>query len=86
MANDENDSGYQLMNAGVGNETIFRIYVNGVPISLSQDPQNTVIGHGAVVWEASVIFAKYLEHGSDKGLSPSRLKGKKGLNWDADQA
>ncbi len=71
------DKGFQFMNTGVGNETNFRIEVNSIPITLSQDPHNTAIGHGAVVWEASVIFAKYLEHSSDKGLSPANLKGKR---------
>ncbi len=71
--------GYQCMNAGGGDETVFSIEVNGTKLELGMDPQNTDIGHGAVVWEASVIFSKYLERGSDKSLSLSKLKGKKVL-------
>ena len=71
--------GYQCMNDGGGDDTRFCIEVSGTKLELGMDPQNTDIGHGAVVWEASVIFSKYLEHGSDKGLSLSKLKGKKVL-------
>lgn len=58
---------------------IFTIDVFGETINLKQAPNNTAIGHGAVVWEAAVCFAKYMEFGSDKNLTHSKLRGKRVL-------
>ena len=79
--NDEEElesDGFQCMNSGNGEkgDTVFEIEVNGIPLQLQQEASNVIIGHGAVVWEASVIFAKYLEHGSDKSLLQTKCKGK----------
>jgi predicted nicotinamide N-methyase len=51
----------------------FELEVFGCPVSLRQSPASRDLGHGAVVWEASVIFAKYMEH---HGGKLSDLKGK----------
>jgi predicted nicotinamide N-methyase len=54
---------------------IFCINLFGLPLSLRQLPSARNLGHGAVVWEASAIFSKYMENNSTKFL-PSSLQEK----------
>jgi predicted nicotinamide N-methyase len=44
-------------------------------ITLRQNPSNREVGHGAVVWDASIIFAKYMEKNS-ADYDVRKLKGK----------
>jgi predicted nicotinamide N-methyase len=53
----------------------FEFDLFGSHLSLRQKPSATDIGHGAVVWEASAIFTKYMEHNSKK-FTHSKLLGK----------
>ena len=40
-----------------------------------QNPDSRILGHGAVVWDAAVVFAKYMEHNlSQKEFSTTKLK------------
>lgn len=55
------DLGYCHFNEGSEN-IFFQIDVFGVQFSLKQEPGSRVLGHGAVVWDSSVVFAKYMEH------------------------
>lgn len=72
----ESAEGYAAhFNSSEGSNS-FEIEVFGERLSLKQAPNNTSIGHGAVVWEAAICFAKYVEYGSDKNLTNSKLKGK----------
>ncbi len=40
----------------------FDIQVFGYDLRLRQNPASHDLGHGAVVWDASVVFAKYMEY------------------------
>ena len=40
-----------------------------------QEPSATNLGHGAVVWDASVVFAKYMESNA-KEFDPAKLNKK----------
>ena len=53
----------------------FSISLFGNDLYLRQNPEAGVLGHGAVVWDASVIFAKYIEH-NPKEFDPSKLSKK----------
>lgn len=44
-----------------GNDLTFSIDLLGYNLILEQNPLSN-IGHGAVVWDASVVFSKYVEH------------------------
>lgn len=53
--------------------TEFRISLFGHALALLQSPVLSELGHGACVWDASVVFAKYMERNpGDFGLA--RLK------------
>ena len=69
-------TGYSCMNAGLSGDEDFSIDLFGQKLKLIQVPRNVAIGHGAVVWEASVLFAKYIEFGQDKNLSNAKLLDK----------
>ncbi|CAM9286740.1 unnamed protein product, partial [Ectocarpus fasciculatus] len=51
----------------------FNLY--GIDLRFKQKPSARNLGHGAVVWEASAIFAKYMEENCRK-YSPTKLAGK----------
>ena len=53
----------------------FQLNLFGSEISLRQRPDARNLGHGAVVWEASVIFAKFMEYNSKK-FQHEQLLGK----------
>ena len=44
-----------------GSKTTFSITLFGHDLSIHQDPSNRDIGHGSVVWDAAVVFAKFME-------------------------
>ena len=47
---------------------------------IMQNPDNRVLGHGAVVWDAAVVFAKYMEHNlSQKEFSTTKLSSQTGI-------
>lgn len=46
----------------------------GYPLTLSQDPNSQHLG--TTVWDASIVFAKYLEKNSRKKFAPALMKGK----------
>ena len=71
-------AGYQHFNSG-NNDKNFEIDLFGEKITIAQVPGDTSIGHGAVVWEAAVCFAKYIERGADKYLTNEKLRGKRVL-------
>ena len=51
--------GYCHFNAN-GSDLTFSIELFGITLVLDQKPDSK-IGHGAVVWDASVVFSKYVE-------------------------
>lgn len=58
------------------NESLtFHINLFGYDLSLKQKPSAHNLGHGAVVWDAAVIFAKYVEKNM-KEFDYSKLKDK----------
>jgi predicted nicotinamide N-methyase len=63
-SDDENKriSGYCHMNES-GNDKEFSIELFGHNLTVTQDPTclSKDLGHGAVVWDSAVVFAKYLE-------------------------
>mmetsp|Transcript_8754 Transcript_8754/g.8848 ORF Transcript_8754/g.8848 Transcript_8754/m.8848 type:complete len:140 (+) Transcript_8754:3-422(+) len=61
-----------------GNDKVFNISVFGYVLNLRQDPAATYLGHGAVVWDAAVVLAKYMEYDPRK-FSLEKLKDKKVL-------
>eukprot|EP01041_Mallomonas_annulata_P004893 gene4893-9760_t len=71
----ENASGYCHFNDNE-NANIFRINVFGYELYLKQDPGARNLGHGAVVWDAAVVLAKYMEHDPRK-FSIEQLRDKK---------
>lgn len=75
----EEAEGYQHFNSGREDVDTFEIELFGEAICIAQTPGDTSIGHGAVVWEAAVCFAKYIERGTDKNLSDTKLCGKRVL-------
>jgi len=68
--------GYRCYNSGDGSDVVFSLNVFGYDITIQQLPSDQSIGHGAVVWEAAVIFAKYIEYTNNKDLSIPALIGK----------
>jgi hypothetical protein len=58
-----------------GSKTTFDISLFGTDLVIVQNPASRSLGHGAVVWDASVILTKYMEH-SPRGFSTSDLLGK----------
>ena len=59
-----------------GTEEVFSISLFNTQLSFRQLPNSRHIGHGAVVWDAAVIFAKYIEH-SPRDYSSERVAGKR---------
>lgn len=57
------------------NDSTFHLSLFGFDLNLRQSPSSQDIGHGAVVWDASVVYAKYMEQNS-KDFEPSKLTGK----------
>lgn len=57
------------------NADIFSINLFGVDLSLKQKPSARDLGIGAVVWESSAIFTKYME-ANFKKFSPEKLAGR----------
>ena len=70
------DGGFRVDYEGDGTDDSFSLTVFGRSITVRQMPSDRLIGHGAVVWEAAVVFAKYMEYGTNKDLSLSALQGK----------
>lgn len=68
-------SGYCHFNDN-GKASSFTISLGQHQVTLRQEPANRVLGHGAVVWDAAVIFLKYLEMSSMKELESVKLAGK----------
>lgn len=64
--------GFMHMNERNDADT-FELTICSVPICVKQDPScvYTELGHGAVVWDAAIIFAKFLE--IDKQFSGSKV-------------
>jgi hypothetical protein len=44
-----------------GKNTSFRINLFDMDLDIEQDPDSRDLGHGAVVWDAAVVLAKYME-------------------------
>jgi protein N-lysine methyltransferase METTL21D len=55
--------------------SFFNITIFGDDLRLCQNPASHNLGHGAVVWDASVVFSKYMECNA-KDFEPSKLGGK----------
>ena len=60
-----------------GKEVEFSIDLLGQSLVLFQDPSCKIkeLGHGAVIWDAAVVFAKYLE--IDSTFSGAKVEGKR---------
>mmetsp|Transcript_2071 Transcript_2071/g.2185 ORF Transcript_2071/g.2185 Transcript_2071/m.2185 type:complete len:265 (-) Transcript_2071:953-1747(-) len=71
----QKDSGYCHFNED-GSASTFSISLFGHDLDIEQEPANTVLGHGAVVWDSAVIFAKYMEF-DPKRFTVDKLQGKK---------
>ena len=69
--------GYCHFNNDGGNTT-FNIEMLGEEFQIDQLPSNRSIGHGAVVWDAAVVFSKYTEV-NNKDFEPKKWKGKRVL-------
>ena len=67
-------TGYCHFNEDGSNKT-FSISLFGHDLDIEQDPSSQMLGHGAVVWDAAVIFSKYMEH-DPKQFSAEKLHGK----------
>ncbi|KAL5765697.1 hypothetical protein ACOSP7_016314 [Xanthoceras sorbifolium] len=62
--------------------SVITLEVLGHPLQFSQDPNSKHLG--TTVWDASVVFVKYLEKNCRKGrFCPSKLKGKRVLELGA---
>ena len=57
------------------NDQTFSINLFSKDISLRQNPSSRAVGHGAVVWDASVIFSKYMEKNPTE-FDLKKLRGK----------
>lgn len=62
-ADEEGDAGYRLFNNP--EDTTFSVSLFGHDLTFSQLPADQSLGHGSVVWEAAVIFAKWVEVSSE---------------------
>ena len=58
-----------------GSNKIFSISLFGHDLDIEQDPSSRLLGHGAVVWDAAVIFTKYMEH-DPKQFAAEKLYGR----------
>mmetsp|Transcript_13173 Transcript_13173/g.19799 ORF Transcript_13173/g.19799 Transcript_13173/m.19799 type:complete len:275 (-) Transcript_13173:16-840(-) len=63
---------------GAGKGRYFSINVFGYDLMILQDPESRILGHGAVVWDAAVVFVKYMEKNS-KDFDPVKLSQKRVL-------
>lgn len=70
-------AGYCHFNSSDSN-TSFKIDIFGADLLLWQDPGSRDLGHGAVVWDSSVVLVKHMEH-APKDFDRSKLCGKKVL-------
>lgn len=70
---DSEPEGFCHFNEGSA-ATEFSIELFGHLISLAQRPVISELGHGACVWDASIIFAKYVEISRDFTVSVMRGK------------
>ena len=59
----------------------FSLALFGHTLVLAQNPVQSELGHGACVWDASIIFSKYVEHSRE--FSPSVMRGKTVLELGA---
>lgn len=57
-----------------GKKREFSISLFDKELMIQQDPSSETLGHGAVVWDASVIFVKYMEKNA-KSFDPKKLSG-----------
>ena len=71
---EQKEKGYCHFNEDGSNKT-FSISLFGHDLDIEQDPSSQLLGHGAVVWDAAVIFSKYMEH-DPKQFSAEKLHGK----------
>ena len=69
------ENGYCHFNV-TGSEELFSITLFDTQLSFHQLPNSRHIGHGAVVWDAAVIFAKYIEY-SPRDYSIEKVAGKR---------
>ena len=76
LGEEPDSGGYRIFNEGDGSDTQFAVEFDGHVLELEQVPSDQTIGHGAVVWEAAVIFSKYMQLNNSKVLSHSSLVGK----------
>ena len=57
---------YKLINIcllfNIDSDNQFTINLFGFDICLQQNPSSKLLGHGAVVWDAAVVFVKYIEN------------------------
>ena len=58
-----------------GSKKNFSISLFGHDLDIEQDPSSRLLGHGAVVWDAAVIFSKYMEH-DPKQFSAEKFHGR----------
>lgn len=58
-----------------GSNTTFDINVFGLDLSLVQNPASRTLGHGAVVWDASVVLAMYMQQNPSL-FTPALLREK----------
>jgi predicted nicotinamide N-methyase len=56
----EDVDGEYILFHDVGHD-VFKFTLFGEELSLKQKPSSRDLGHGAVVWESSAIFSKYME-------------------------
>ena len=68
---DDATDGFCHFNEGSA-AVVFAIELFGHGISLAQRPVLSDLGHGACVWDASIIFAKFVEHSRDFTVSVLR--------------
>jgi hypothetical protein len=58
-----------------GGNTTFQISLFDHELTIYQSPGTQALGHGAVVWDASVVFAMYMMH-NPRDFQPSKLAGR----------
>ena len=46
----------------IDSDNQFTINLFGFDLCLQQNPSSKLLGHGAVVWDAAVVFVKYIEN------------------------
>jgi len=69
--------GYEHYNSS--SDVEFTISLWGTDLCIAQNPSAKNLGHGAVVWDAAVIFSKFMEHSGKSDFSSSNLQGKRVL-------